>query len=70
MSYHEKILNRIRAERPAQAYVSIRVGILRGIREISISPTRPNISFGSLSGDSKAIGLDMKRALEEIRSGD
>lgn len=70
MSYHEKILDRIRGERPSQTYVSLRVGILRGIREISLNPTRPNISFGSLSGDSKAIGLDMKRVLEEIRSSD
>jgi hypothetical protein len=43
---------------------------LRGIREITLSPTAPHFEFGSLADDWRAVGDDMRRAMSRIESGE
>lgn len=40
--------------------------VLRGIGQITLYPTAPNIRLGSLRGDLKKVGGDMRAAIHQM----
>jgi hypothetical protein len=46
------------------------VSVLRGINEITLKPSRPNIVVGDLGDDWRAVGNDMRRAMRQLRPVD
>lgn len=62
MSYHDKRL----AIRGKIAKRSLRRSMLRGIGLISLNPPPPHFEFGSVEGDWRAVGDDMRRAMQRL----
>lgn len=62
MSYHNKRL----ALRGRIAKRSLRRSMLRGIELISLTPPSPHFEFGSVEGDWRAIGGDIRRAMQRV----
>lgn len=45
-----------------------RHSMMRGINLISLTPPAPRFEFGSVEGDWRAVGSDMRRAMQRIRA--
>lgn len=71
MSFHDK---RLFDASKACRNVDFRAGrtraMLRGIREITLNPSRPRFAFGSLRNDFEAIGRDMRNAINSMSDCD
>lgn len=68
MSYHDRKL--ISATK-AQTGVSARVwkSALRGINEITFTPSVPRIRFGTIADDWNAVGGDMRKSMKQVGFG-
>lgn len=68
MSYHDRKL--ISATK-AQAGASARVwkSALRGINEITCTPSVPRIRFGTIADDWNAVGGDMRKSMKQVGLG-
>lgn len=64
MSYHDKHLSLS----GTAAKNSLRRSMLRGIGLLSLTPRSPTIRFGSVEGDWRAVGGDMRRAMQRIHA--
>ncbi|WP_167542928.1 hypothetical protein [Novosphingobium capsulatum] len=66
MSYHDRNLQkaaRAVRKRGTGAYFD---SVLRGIGLITLHPPSPNIPQGSIGGDWRAVGNDMRKAMREL----
>lgn len=43
---------------------------LRGVREITLTPSKPEFEFGGLADDWRAVGDDIRRAMSRVHGGE
>ena len=70
MSYHDKLLAKMREGAHPRVAVNVRRALMRGLREVTLKPTTITIHMGSLYDDVSAVGSDMRKAMEDFRARD
>ncbi|WP_298196592.1 hypothetical protein [Novosphingobium sp.] len=69
MSYHDSKLLKAAARRNASRPRAFR-SALRGIREMTLTPSSPSFEFGSVASDWRAVGAGLRTAMERARFGE
>jgi hypothetical protein len=54
MSYHDRKL------------ISASKAALRGVKEITFTPSIPSFQFGSIRNDWRAVGDDMRKSMKQV----
>jgi hypothetical protein len=54
MSYHDRKL------------ISASKAALRGVKEITLTPSKPRFHFGSIRDDWNAVGDDMRKSMKQV----
>lgn len=68
MSHHDPKL--ITAARNVRRRKSLFQMMLKGSKDITLSPTIPNIKLGTVADDWRSVGRDLKTAMNALNSCD
>lgn len=66
MSFHDRHLRVAVETKRSRARINCMKSVLRGINQMSLTTSVPNIHFGSLREDAQKIGSDMRKAITRI----
>ena len=69
MSYHDRRLLEGR-KAPAKKGKQLRRQVLNGTLSLTLFPKSPRIALGSIEGDWKAVGKDIRKAMKSFEACD